>query len=207
MLFLIMNLNCEVKPILQMTLENMISFEEEGVQKNLFLDFLSNFDGASVLTQIRKLVKERYRTTNVFIDELHLPALSDHPKIAAELQDWVKELKVQGGSLWLALAGFLDISDDIAKVYEKEHLQELFKDFFLPRLQIPLRSTKLLVKEAVGERNRSSVMVTGQLSSNIDLSLPDNMTEGLQPDVFEVAWDEAGIKEGVRQAMQLVQDR
>ena len=50
-------------------------------------------------------------------------------------------------------------------------------------------------------------MVTGQLSSNIDLSLPDNMTEGLQPDFFEVAWDEAGIKEGVRQAMQLVQDR
>ena len=166
------------------------------------MDFLPNIDGASVLTQIMELVKERYGITNIFIDELHLPALSDHLKIAAELRDWVKELKVQGGSLWLALAGFLDISHNIAKVYRKEHLEDLFKDFFIPSLQIPLRSTKLVVKEAVGGRNKMSVLVTGQLSSNIDLSLPDNMTEGLKPDVFQAAaWDQAGIKEGVRQAM------
>lgn len=33
------------------------------------------------------------------------------------------------------------------------------------------------------------------------------MTEGIQPDIFLIEWDEAGIVDGVTQAMQLVKER
>ena len=43
---------------------------------------------------------------------------------------------------------------------------------------VVIHSAYILEPKAIGETNQSTVKVNGQVSAHIDISLPDNMTEG-----------------------------
>lgn len=75
-----------------------------------------------------------------FVDEMVLPATGPGNQLTEELQGLVKHMKTQNMQpcLWIAIAGF---KSGKAKNMEKEKIQSVLPDFYLPGLDMPLRNT------------------------------------------------------------------
>ena len=65
-------------------------------------------------------------------------------------------------------------------VMKENSFYEKKKDYFKTTEDevVVIHSAYILEPKAIGETNQSTVKVNGQVSAHIDISLPDNMTEG-----------------------------
>ena len=80
----------------------------------------------------------------------------------------------------------------------------MFKYFYIPVFEYPLRSTKGLVETAVdGVTIYKVVRTAGEYGykTKIDLILPDNLKEGIKPVTIQCSYDGAGIIGAVTKAM------
>ena len=180
----------------------MLNAEDDQTKNKIVVDNINQDYGGSFIPALTAKMAS-YPNHHIYVDELMLPKIEKHPQVAKELEKIVQSFKQSSGGrcMWLAVAG---IEDGKPEDFNKDYMQSIFKSFYIPVLQFPLRSTRAVVQEALGGKTNTTVDVTGGLTANIDINLPDNLVEGIKPVI--ITYEDGNLSQGVRQAMEIVND-
>jgi hypothetical protein len=198
-LILICNNNTKKKTLLQMTLNESINSENAVTQNNIILDFFCLQKGESFIPVLEEKLKD-YTNHSVYVDELFLPRVEEHSKMAEDLDKLLPLLN--GCCLWLAIAGIYK-----GKLEDFGKLKQVFKSFYIPVLRFPLRSTRAIVSEALPDTTNTTVQIGPAYLTHIDIDLPDNLVEGVAPVYFKFLdpTDRHELFKAILKAFQLVQ--
>ena len=105
--------------------------------------------------------------------------------------------------MWLAVAG---IYKGEAEHFTMENMQAVFPSppFHIPDLRYPLRSTRKIVETAIQDKNKTPVYVAGNMKSKVDIEFPDNLVEGIEPDILEFKKGKVEKKLKLKEALEIV---
>ena len=197
--FIFFNQRCPKKTLLHLQLEN--HFQGNKNRDKLEFSYLSS-DATyhdTFFSDLKKVVW-KHPGYNTFIDELTLPMMGI--KIAPEIRKIVLEMRMPHITpcLWITIAGiYYGTGED----FSLEKLQAAFPDFFIPILRFPMRNCKQIISYVLGNNKQLEFDHDGDSGTSfLDIDIPDNLMEGLEPTDVGV-----GYARVIEKAMRLVGER
>ena len=178
--FCVMRVECEKTTLLEMELE-----AEFAGTVTMTSVYTNSFGGlGSMMSDLRKKIQEK--PGHWFVDELMLPKPTDHPGFISELQQLVLYIQSQPipSRLWLAIAGIVfGETEHVSEAY----MQSLLADFYLPGLEMPLRSTLAVLGQAgMGGRTvtKEAGLIINEIKCRVQYSIPRLLVPGVECPTF-----------------------
>ena len=170
-------------------------------------EVMGHTDVVNIASKLRTLI-DATPGTCWFVDEMILPTPGG--LITQELMSIVTNMKTQTMKpcLWIATAGFCEGKNED---FDKQNYQAIFPNFHIPGLDMPLRSTKAMLKLANLENGRSSepLLISATHVSSVNFSIPPQLLDGVSCQEFRIfnPKDENEVENVVRLAREFLASR